>query len=224
MATITLIDDIRRRHAAQPPLPETDRLLAEFELRVGTVLPASMIEFFRAFGSASLFEGSFTLLPLPELIRASEAVYGEDSEDFAPSNWWAFCDCEDGDYVGLVLPHQHGGEAGVIDICHDDFPECSVIAESYEDFLTRLLASDGTAFWLKPGYTKVGKLSYEPPPSYWRRTHATWFSTLGPETGPSKCSAPDCTRLAIRSSTKCRAHHYEMIHRLPCPFPSPSEA
>ena len=38
------------------------------------------------------------------------------------------------------------------------------------------------------------------------------------ELGPEMCKVKGCERLRIRFSVMCRRHHYEQVHRRPCPF------
>jgi len=38
-----------------------------------------------------------------------------------------------------------------------------------------------------------------------------FIDSLGPEVGPAICKTPDCERLTVRLSSKCREHHFRMI-------------
>jgi hypothetical protein len=219
MSITALVEQIRRSHTWLPPVAHTEELLSGFVQRAKLTLPPDMVDFYRICGSAELFDKTIFLLPISGLIRASEAIFGEDSEDYTPSSWWAFCDRLDGDYVGIDLAAFRNDRTPILDLDHDDMSRCRIIARSFTEYLEALLTSDGRLFWLDENYPDLGALTYEPPPSYWRRVHSSWYASLGAECGPASCGTPGCARLVIRNSTKCRRHHYEMLHKMPCPFP-----
>jgi hypothetical protein len=197
MSIRELVAQIRRSHAWTPPDARADELISAFARRAGLALPADMAEFYRLCGSAELFDRTVIVLPLSGLIRASEAIFGEDSEDYAPNTWWAFCDRQDGDYVGIDLAAAESGQAPILDLDHNDMSSCRIIAASFTGFLQALLASDGGLFWLAENYPGLGRVTYEPPPSYWRRIHGEWYAGLGAECGPAACSTPGWCRATI---------------------------
>ena len=63
----------------------------------------------------------------------------------------------------------------------------------------------------------------EPPP--WEEAQARldreFYDGRGEERAATRCVAPECNKGRIRHSTLCRAHHFAMIHRRPCPFEDP---
>lgn len=46
----------------------------------------------------------------------------------------------------------------------------------------------------------------------------TFWNLLGPERTTEHCHEPGCTRGAISQSLFCRAHHFEVVMKRPCPF------
>lgn len=46
----------------------------------------------------------------------------------------------------------------------------------------------------------------------------TFFTSLGPETGPELCNENGCVKKRIALSVKCRLHHFQMVVGRPCPF------
>lgn len=45
-----------------------------------------------------------------------------------------------------------------------------------------------------------------------------FFESLGEEIGPELCRQNGCERKRIALSVMCRAHHYEMVFKHPCPY------
>jgi len=219
MTISALVERIKHSHHWYPPDARTDELLAEFERQAKVPLPPDMVEFYKICGWAELFDERMSLLALTDLMHVSEAIFGEDTEDYAPNAWWVFCDLRNSDYVGMDLSASPHGTTPILDVYHDEAASCSIIAHSFTEFLRTLLDSNDRIFWLVAGYPKRGVLDYEHPPSYWRRANGSWYSNLGPEIGPSTCDVPGCEKLAIGTGTQCRRHHYETQFRMPCPFP-----
>jgi hypothetical protein len=47
---------------------------------------------------------------------------------------------------------------------------------------------------------------------------SNFYESLGEEMGPEVCQWEGCERNRIALSVMCRAHHYEMVLKRPCPF------
>lgn len=58
-----------------------------------------------------------------------------------------------------------------------------------------------------------------PPPNEAKHFLALdFYQQLGPERKDVPCKHAGCLHGAIRNSVLCRAHHYEMVRKEPCPF------
>ena len=181
-------------------------------------MPLDLKEFYRQCGRAELFDSSYMILPFAQFQRASIVLVGEDSEDWCPSSWYAFCDMNDGDYVEFDFASAKGETVNILDLNHDEIGRCKIIAKSFSEFFRYALGSSGKTYWLGTSFQDYGIVQYENPPSYYRRVDAAWWKSLGPEKGPERCDTPGCGRKRINLSTKCCRHHYEMVQRRACPF------
>jgi hypothetical protein len=219
MTIAALVEQIKSAHQWHPPDPRTEELLINFEREAKVALPPDMVEFYRICGWAELFDERMYLMALTDLMHVSQAIFDEDTEDYAPNSWWVFCDRRNSDYIGIDLAAAPDGVTPILDVYHDDASSCTIIAHSFTDFLRTLLETNNRIFWLDAACPKLGVLDYDPPTSYWRRVNAFWYSNLGAEIGPSTCNAPGCEKLTIQSAGQCRQHHYETVFKMPCPFP-----
>jgi hypothetical protein len=213
-----IIEEIKNNHRWHPPLPKSELLMQAFERTTGLTLPPDFKEFYMRCGRADLFESGCMILPLTEIQKASIVLLADESEDWCPGSWYAFCDMNDGDFAGLDLSSVQGNAVNVLDLNHDEIGRCTIIARSFTEFLERALRSSGRSYWLDKSFQDYGIVQYENPPGYYRRVDARWWSSLGPEQGPEKCDTPACGMLRIEHSTKCRRHHYEMVQGRQCPF------
>lgn len=213
-----LIAHIKKNHSWFPPLSETDNLIQQFEESQNFTLPADVKEFYQRCGRAVLFGDAYIILPLPEICRVSLLQAGEDSEDWCPASWYAFCGVNDGNYVGIDLASSDGQTFNILDCYHEDIGEADIIARSFSEFLHRALSSAGELYWFEESFQKYGRVEYKPPLSYYRRVDASWYKSLGLENGPEKCRHEGCERKRIELSVMCRQHHYEMVKGIVCPF------
>ena len=68
------------------------------------------------------------------------------------------------------------------------------------------------AFLPEPGYKP-------PPKEEWQRNiDREFYNLLGDEQKDIKCNSAGCNKGAVKGSVFCKVHHFEMIHKRPCPF------
>ncbi len=200
-----------------PPSADAAAKIASLEERLGRPLPPDLAAPHRCAQGISLADSRHRFLAPDAMRPIAELQAGDGTEDLAPRTWLAVVDLSDGKYVGVDLVPNPDGTHDWLECDHETLGEAAVIATSLDDFVRRALAHARGLFWLAPGHEPYRRLRYENPPSYWRRLHAKWYATLGPEAG-SPCTSEGCPRLRVAHSVKCRRHHYEMVHRRPSPF------
>jgi hypothetical protein len=148
------IAEVLRAHFPQPPATESE--LANFERSHGVPLDPELRAFYAATNGGRLFkwEGPpYYFMPLANIETGRDAIYGpapdgtpgQDDAPNCPTNVWAFCDVQDGCYVGFeVTP----GKPYPIHVLYEDWPrEIRVIAPSFAQFLHRAL-KEGGEYWL----------------------------------------------------------------------------
>lgn len=119
------------------------------------MLDADLRSFYLHCNGARLFEASpfapFTFLSLSDIERGRKAIFGEDDERWGPASLYAICDVQDGDYVMVDVSRQVRGRYPLTDGWKEawrnkeyDWP----IAESFSEFLSKALGSNGRVFWL----------------------------------------------------------------------------
>ncbi|ACA88133.1 DUF7716 domain-containing protein [Shewanella woodyi] len=57
-----------------------------------------------------------------------------------------------------------------------------------------------------------------PPEGHRNKLDRDFYDSLGEERPNTPCKREDCSRGAVKYSVLCRVHHFEMIHKRPCPF------
>ncbi len=151
-----LLEDVSRRHF--PYAPATPAEIEAFERRVGWSLDADLRAFYLHCNGAELFERRpdtpFRILPLAEIKRAREAIYGEDDDQWGPASMYAICDVQDGDYIVVDVSRREDDRYPIIDGYHEAFPDpvyCPQIAASFSELLDRALRSEGRHFYLQTG-------------------------------------------------------------------------
>jgi hypothetical protein len=188
------------------------------EGRLGRPLPPDLRELHRRCRDVSLLDQRYKFLA-PEAMRpVGELQAGDATDDSAPRTWLAAIDLWDGNYVGVDVVANADGSHNWLDCDHENLGEADVIATSLSEFVREALACPDGLYWLEPGHRAYRRLKYENPPSFWRRLHGDWYAGLGDESGPEGCASAGCGRLRIAHSARCRRHHYEIVHRRPCPF------
>jgi len=68
------------------------------------------------------------------------------------------------------------------------------------------------AFLPEPGYKP-------PPKEEWQRNiDSEFYELLGEEQKETNCKSDVCQKGTVKGSVFCKVHHFEMIHKRPCPF------
>jgi antitoxin YokJ len=124
-------------------------------------LPEDLLIFYHAAGGAVLFESA----PFPHyivrpeaLVLANPVIVGQLCPDDISSSWYTLAHDGNGDFLTIDLASERIGR------CHDSFHETHgligqtpVIATSFSDLLSRLLANrGGRPYWLKPEFKSLG--------------------------------------------------------------------
>jgi SMI1 / KNR4 family (SUKH-1) len=149
------LEEISRKHFPNPPA--TLQEIEAFEQRVGWRLDADLRAFYLHCNGADLFKrpGSpYIFLPLSEITRARAAILGEDTDQYGPPSLYTVCDVQDGDFILVDVAERHNERFPIIDGWHEGFPDPKYlrrIANSFSEFLTGALRSEGFQFWLSKG-------------------------------------------------------------------------
>lgn len=156
-----LIQQVREKHVANPPSAEAQ--IAHLESSSGFKLPEDLKSFYRACNGAELFaEGGnapYTLLPIEQVKRTRELIFGEDDDTWAPASWYGICDVMDGNFIGIDLNSRDGRTFSVIDCFHETHGSPggnTIIALSFTEFLRDALASRGRQYWLDEHFHRYG--------------------------------------------------------------------
>jgi hypothetical protein len=149
-----LLEEVSRDHFPYPPA--TPEQLEEFERRVGWRLDAELRAFYLHCNGAELIERlpdtPYRILPLPKIVRARVAIYGEDDDKWGPASMYALCDVQDGDYVLVDVSRQENGLYPLMDGYHEAWPNpeyCGPVARSFSEFLSGVLRSRRPVYWLE---------------------------------------------------------------------------
>lgn len=208
------INSIKADHSWTPARPQTESLIDEIEKNRKCALPVEMKEFYRVFDQVALFESQcYRFLALTEIAPVGLLQAGEDGQGWCSPSWLAFCDMWDCNYVSLDTKTSY-----ILDCDHEQLGECTIIAQSFAEFVDRALHSKGNPYWLSNDFSSYGVVTWEPVAEFYRRLDADWWSSLGSEIGPELCKADGCPQKRIELSVMCRRHHYEMVMRRLCPF------
>ena len=215
MALGDLISAIQTSHRCELALSSAADQLDAFENRTGFSLPSDLRAFYLKIHRAEI-AGGYRLLPVEHFERTGSALQGVEWADSEPPSWYAFCDVDDGDFVGIELERSVEGHHRIFDCDHEDVSTRSVIAVSFSDFLQRALSAGGRLYYLGEGRFPTIEVPYRPPVAYLRRQYEKW--SHDPEVGPRVCVVDGCGRLCVSLSVHCRRHHFEAIQRVPYPF------
>ena len=148
---MTFENDIERvfaEHHARPGASAEE--IAGLEARLGRRLPEDMVAFYRRCDGASLFghpDSPFRILPIREVETMREFMYGSSDERYGPASLVCFCDTLD--RSGLAIELAAGPQYGEVWDCYPlVWPEDGfVVASSFTQFLSRVLASGGEHWW-----------------------------------------------------------------------------
>ena len=218
----TLIERIKKQHCYSPPPTETEFLIQQFEASQTYQLSVDMKEFYRFCGSADLFDGDYVIMPLSEICRISLAQVGEDSEEWCPASWYAFCDIRDGNYIGIDLASFDGSNCDILHCEHESIGEATIIAKSFSEFLLHTLNSKDEPYWFEKSFEPYGYIEYETPMYFLQKRAVEWYERESEKAEqderPEKCQHEGCNRKRISLSVMCLRHHYEMITGVKIPI------
>jgi hypothetical protein len=147
-----LLEELSLRHYPKPPT--TSARIESFERHMGWRLDADLRAFYLHCDGADLFdrvEPAFRFYPLAEIRRARVAIFQEDTDEWGPASWYALGEVRDTNYI-LIDISQQGGPYPIRDGYREMFPRpeyCRQLANSFSDFLTGALKSNGMWFWLR---------------------------------------------------------------------------
>jgi cell wall assembly regulator SMI1 len=210
-----LINVVVAGHGHELASPDAAQRLDAFEKRTGCELPADLRAFYTRIGRAELRD-CFQLLSIEEFRRTGAALQGDEWADSEPVSWYAFCEVDNGDFVGIDLEASSLGEHRVLDCDHENVSSRRVIARSFSDFLERALSFENGRYYLAAEPMATIEVPYRPPLGWLRRHYVKW--SLDPEVGPRSCAVDSCSRLCVSLTVHCRRHHFEAINGLPYPF------
>lgn len=153
MTMSSLLEEVSRDHFPYPPA--TLEEIAEFEQRVGWRLDPDLRAFYLHCNGAELIERlpdtPYRILPLPKIVRARVAIYGEDDDKWGPASMYTLCDVQDGDYVLVDVSQQENGRYRIMDGYHEAWPNpeyCGLVAHSFSQFLEAAIRSRRPVYWL----------------------------------------------------------------------------
>ncbi|MCP3102640.1 SMI1/KNR4 family protein [Myxococcus sp. K15C18031901] len=143
-----LLDIVVREHF--PHAPASEQEISDFEARAGWRLGPELHAFYRRSNGAELFvplpDARYSILSLAELQRARVRMRGIDDDSMGPASWWTLVDCQDSDFilVNVARPAPYP----MLDAFHETYPSVRQVAASFQEFLTRALASNNRLYWL----------------------------------------------------------------------------
>jgi len=166
---LDLVAEIKQHHRSCAPASNEE--IAAAEVRFKGSLPNDLKAFYSHTNGASLCldekgVGRYHILPVAEIARTRTHIFGQDSDEWGPDDWYSIVDVEDGNFVALRLSSVAGGEAEYLDVFHETFgPVCEavIVAKSFCEFLQRALKAQRSLYWLKDGFKNHGVVKAGPP-------------------------------------------------------------
>ena len=124
-------------------------------------LPEDLADFYAECGGAELFVGKdfpVKICPPEEFVPSNPEIVGEQVPDDITSSWYIVARSGSGEYISIDLHPDRLGR------CYDSFYEVhgvagssAVVATSFSDLVSRLLAGDGGHwYWLEPEWVSLG--------------------------------------------------------------------
>ena len=147
-----LLEEVSRDHFPHPPA--TPEEIEAFEQRVGWKLDPALRAFYLHCDGAALIrrpDSPYEILPLSPIVRARVAIRGQDDDSRGPASMYALCYVRDSNYVVLDVSRQVNGRYPLIDGDHETWPDptyCGPVAESFSEFLERVLRTQRSLYWL----------------------------------------------------------------------------
>jgi cell wall assembly regulator SMI1 len=161
-----LVEKLHSEHKVNPPLAQSQ--IEDIEEGIGYRLPSDLKQFYGfCNGSTMTWDSAnfYHIIPLDKMRRVRVEILGEDEDkdQAAPPAWYALCDVQDGNYIGLDFESVSDSSCNIIDCCHESFGssgDSTVIAKSFTKFLEQFLNAQGEAFWLEPDFKGYGRYNY----------------------------------------------------------------
>ena len=124
-------------------------------------LPGDLAKFYELCGGVILYENaacSVSVVPPQEIAPANPVIRGEQIEGDISASWYILADDLNGDYFTIDLSRERLGR------CYDSFwdshaqvGDSKIVAESFTDFLTRMLDNAGRHwYFLQPDFVSLG--------------------------------------------------------------------
>jgi hypothetical protein len=117
-----------------------------------------------------------------------------------------------------LVAKEHGFEVEGLD--HQTIDDVVAWARAFQDPPAASLMLEGFVYYWK--YDAFPEAPGAGPPPPWeetrRRLDREFYDALGTERLSTSCRQEGCARGSIELSVMCRAHHFEMVKKRPCPF------
>lgn len=125
------------------------------------LLPRDLVEFYRRCGGVELFASAlFPILVSPptDLLGSNRVIVGAEFADDLSASWYVIASDGDGQRISIDLDPSRAGR------CYDSFVDthgvagsCAVVATSFTDLLSRLVANQGEHwYWCRPDFVSLG--------------------------------------------------------------------
>jgi hypothetical protein len=143
-------------HHHYPGPPASLEQLEAFERQQGWRLDPELRAFYLHCNGAALFQqpnSPCRLRALSQIRRARIDMRGSDTDEWGPASWYVIADLPDSDRIIIDVSAPLNGCYPIIDGFHEAMlgpEECKRIADSFSQFLERMLLHRGQAFWLAP--------------------------------------------------------------------------
>jgi hypothetical protein len=101
----------------------------------------------------------YRFVPVTEMHPTRIDIYGEDDDEWGPSNWISIVDVLDGNYIAIDVASKSGDEYNYIDCFHETFAipgECKIVAKSFTELLAAALQGGDNLFYLQKGFKGYG--------------------------------------------------------------------
>lgn len=157
-----LFQEIEAQHYYELCLDPTE--IDQFETTCGYRLPDDIKAFYKRYKTVRLFlrdygDYNYRFPPISEIHRTRIDIYGLDTDEWGPSNWFSICDVMDGNYIGIDLASGKGEQFHYIDCFHETFAQPNyspIVALSFTELLHKALQHSDNLYFLAPGFQSYG--------------------------------------------------------------------
>jgi hypothetical protein len=177
----TLFSEIEKLHVWEPcTYPNA---FADLENRIGHCLPDDLRLFYETYETVKLFaaddyNANYRFVPVSQIHRTRQDIYGIDTDEWGPSTWLTVCDVQDGNYVAIDVLSIDGDACNYIDCFHEVFAvpgHSKIVARSFTELLRRALKGGGNHYWLLDGFVGYGDGRPLTPENASHRTKSGWI-------------------------------------------------